>query len=84
MIADCRMPRSKEGREKFNVSEWGRKDNEGDEAAEVIQDGNMPPFHYLMAHPSARLSSQKQQAFIAGLRATFGDKGRDDLEEDDD
>ena len=73
-----------EGREKFNVSEWDREDNEGDEAAEVVQDGSMPPFHYLMAHPLARLSSQEHQAFIAGLRATFGDKGGDDVEDDDD
>jgi mono/diheme cytochrome c family protein len=73
-----------EGRDKFNISDWDGADNEGDEAAETVRDGGMPPFQYLMAHPSARLSPQEQQAFIKGLVATFGDKHSDDSKDDDD
>jgi hypothetical protein len=73
-----------EGRDKFNISEWDRADNEGDEAAETVQDGSMPPFQYLLAHPTARLSLEEQRAFITGLIATFGDKHGDDSKDDDD
>jgi hypothetical protein len=73
-----------EAREKFNVSEWDRSDNEGDEAAEQVQDGSMPPLRYLLAHPSAHLSPDERQALIDGLVATFGDKRDDDSKRDDD
>jgi hypothetical protein len=56
----------------FNVSEWGRGENEGDDAAETLQEGSMPPRFYLPLHPSARLSSGEKQSLIQGLIATFG------------
>jgi hypothetical protein len=61
-----------EGRRVFNVSEWGRGENEGDDAAETLQEGSMPPRFYLPLHPSARLSSGEKQSLIQGLIATFG------------
>jgi mono/diheme cytochrome c family protein len=73
-----------EGRDAFNVSEWDRADNEGDEAAETVQDGDMPPFQYRMAHQSARLSPEEHQALVNGLTATFGDKHSDDSNDKDD
>lgn len=64
-----------EGREHFNVSEWGRPEkNEGEDAAEEVMEGNMPPFFYLPAHPEANLDSMEKQALIDGLKATFGSK----------
>lgn len=62
-----------EGRSHFNVSEWGRKRNHGDEAAEMVRKGEMPPWFYLPAHPEARLSDAAKEALIAGLVATFGE-----------
>jgi hypothetical protein len=63
-----------EGREHFNVSEWGRpQKNEGDEAAEMVREGEMPPWFYRPAHPEAWLSDAERQALIDGLVATFGD-----------
>lgn len=62
----------REGRAEFNISEWGRADNEGDDAAKLVQNGEMPPWFYLPLHPEARLSPAEQQQFIAGLIATFG------------
>jgi mono/diheme cytochrome c family protein len=64
-----------EGRMVFNVSEWGRPDNEGDDAAEAVQDGSMPLWFYLPLHPEANLTPSEKQAFIQGLNATFGEEG---------
>jgi len=64
-----------EGRSHFNVSEWGREGNEGDEAAEELESGEMPPWFYLPLHPEARLSAADEQALLSGLRATFGEDG---------
>lgn len=67
-----------EGREHFNVSAWGQQEeNEGDEAAEMLRDGEMPPWFYLPAHPEARLSDADREALIAGLVATFGEEEDD-------
>ena len=64
-----------EGREHFNVSEWGRERNEGDEAAEVLEEGEMPPWFYLPAHPEARLTEAEKAELIGGLERTFGREG---------
>lgn len=63
-----------EGREKFNVSEWGRRKNKGDEAAETVQNGEMPLWFYLPLHSEAKLTPAEEQQFIAGLKATFGNE----------
>jgi hypothetical protein len=60
-----------EGRQTLNFSEWGRG-QDGDEAAEAVSEGNMPPFSYVLLHPDARLSGAARDAFIRGLVATFG------------
>lgn len=68
-----------EGRARFNISAWGYQENEGDEAAELYQRGEMPPRNYLPAHPEARLNPADCQALLNGLLATFGGKeGEDD------
>ena len=65
-----------EGRGKFNVSEWGRPENEGGDAAETVREGEMPPGIYRLMHSAARLSSAEREVLIAGLAATFGDEKR--------
>ena len=68
-----------EGREHFNVSMWGQqKKNEGDEAVEEIEEGEMPLKSYLLAHPEARLSDVEKQLLIDGLKKTFGEKKEHD------
>jgi mono/diheme cytochrome c family protein len=64
-----------EGRAHFNISEWGREENHGDEAAKLVREGEMPPWFYLPAHPEARLSDSERRALVAGLVATFGEEG---------
>lgn len=61
-----------EGRQKFNMSAMDRKQKEADEAGEVVEKGEMPPFDYKLAHPEARLSAAETAELVRGLIATFG------------
>jgi hypothetical protein len=61
-----------EGRSHFNVSEWGRGKQHGDEAAEMVRKGEMPPWFYRPLHPDVQLSPAEHQRLIAGLEKTFG------------
>lgn len=62
-----------EGRRKLNFSENNL--DEVEEVAEVIGEGEMPPWFYRPAHREARLSSEKKQALVRGMDATFGNAG---------
>ncbi len=74
-----------DGRQVLNFSEWNRPQDEADEAAEEVQEGEMPPQSYLWLHPEARLSDAERQQLVAGLRQTLGGEGggEDEGEEDD-
>jgi hypothetical protein len=61
-----------EGREELNFSDWQNFSEDGDEMAEVIIEGEMPPWFYLPLHPEANLSAAEQQQLIAGLRQLGG------------
>ena len=61
-----------EGREELNFSEWGSANQDADDVAESVQEGEMPPFSYMVTHPDARLSEAQRATLIEGLRATFG------------
>jgi mono/diheme cytochrome c family protein len=64
-----------EGREHFNVSAWGvQTKNKGDEGAEALREGEMPPWFYLLPHPEARLSKVEEAELVRGLVKTFGEK----------
>jgi hypothetical protein len=73
-----------EGREELNYSEWNRP-QEGDESAETVREGSMPPRSYLLTHPDARLTNGELEKLAAGLAATVrgqagdvdGDEGED-------
>lgn len=47
-------------RRHFNVSEWGRPRNSGDEAAYEVQQGFMPLDPYVKMHPSANLNAARR------------------------
>jgi mono/diheme cytochrome c family protein len=66
-----------EGRETLNFSEWNRP-QEGDESAETVREGSMPPGQYLITHPDARLTDSQLEALATGLTATFGGEGEHD------
>lgn len=63
-----------EGREEFNISV--RDMGDADEAAETVQEGEMPLRDYLLLHSNAKLSGAAKDEFIAGLLATFGGESR--------
>ncbi len=72
-----------EGREHFNVSMWGKqRKNEGDEAVEEVEEGDMPLKSYLLAHSEARLNDADKKVLIEGLKKTFGEKKEDDEHHD--
>jgi len=61
-----------EGREHFNVSMIGyQKKNKTDEAAEEVQDGEMPMAIYILNHPEAKLTQEETKQLINGLKDTF-------------
>lgn len=61
-----------EARSHLNVSEWGRREHDhADEAAEMVREGEMPLWRYLLLHPEARLSDAERNELIEGLEATF-------------
>ncbi len=63
-----------EGREKFNVSMWGiQKRNKGEDAAEELEENEMPPAIYTLMHPEAKLSQRDKEKLISGFKATFGE-----------
>ncbi len=63
-----------EARRLFNVTEWGRPKNKGDEAAGELRDHEMPPFFYRLVQPETRLTATERDEFLQGLIRTFGDK----------
>lgn len=73
-----------EGREKLNFSEWDRPQDEAEEAAEVVQEGEMPLWDYLLLHPEASLTAAEQADLVKGLLATFGGDGEVQGSHDDD
>jgi len=61
-----------EGRSQMNLSEWDRSHGEGDEAADVLAEGEMPPWFYLPLHGEARLSDAERAELQRGLAVTLG------------
>lgn len=75
-----------EGREFLNFSEWNKTYEEAGEAAETVQEGEMPIAGYPWLHPEANLSPVEKDALIAGLTATLGGSaasGADGADDDD-
>jgi len=67
-----------DGREHFNISAWGhQKKNEGEDAAEEVEEGEMPLASYLLAHPEAKLTDAETKLLIQGLKNTFGEENKD-------
>lgn len=62
-----------EGREKLNFSEFHLRQPKAEEAAETVEDGEMPPSQYLLTHPEARLDETQLAALRLGLARTLGD-----------
>lgn len=72
-----------EGREKLNWSEWG-PESEGEEGAETVAEGSMPPRPYTLLHADARLTDAEINTLVEGLAATFGSDHSQGEDEPDD
>lgn len=64
-----------EGREKLNFSAWNSGGEEGEEMAESIWEGEMPPAVFLITHPEARLTDAELDQLAQGLMTTGGGEG---------
>jgi hypothetical protein len=60
-----------EGRQRLNFSEWDGNPGQLEEIVGSIQEGEMPPIQYWLAHPSSLLSASQIQQFIQGLQNTI-------------
>jgi hypothetical protein len=59
-------------RNTMNFSEWDQEQDEAKDAAEVIADGEMPPWRYTIVHPDAVLTPAEQQELMQGLARSIG------------
>lgn len=57
-----------EARERMN-SEWDRPQKDADEAPEMVEKGEMPPWFYVPLHSEAKLSAEEKAHLIRGLGA---------------
>jgi hypothetical protein len=57
-----------QGRDELNFSEWETGEDEAEDIAEVILEGEMPLPIYLIMHPEARLSEAEKAQLIRGLQ----------------
>ena len=57
------------GREALNFSAWARSEEDGEEAAEAVEEGSMPPRQYQLLHPDARLSDEERRRLVTALEA---------------
>jgi len=69
------------GRSELNFSEWHRP-QEGDESAETVRDGSMPPRFYALTR--ARLTEVELDALAMGLATTLGEENEGGGTDDDD
>ena len=62
------------GRGKLNFSEFDKPQDDADKAADVTNDGGMPPDYYTRfgLHAAAQLSDVELAELVAGLQATPG------------
>jgi mono/diheme cytochrome c family protein len=67
-----------EGRRKLNFSEWHRPQDEADEAAEVVREGEMPLRIYRVMHAHARLSAAERDRLAQGLARSVGNRPHGD------
>ncbi len=67
-----------EGRAHLNFSEFDRGQSHAHDAAEELEEGEMPPKIYLRMHARAELSEAEKDELIWGLKATFGESDHAD------
>lgn len=59
-------------RQAMNFSDCANRSLTADYIAEVLTEGEMPPWNFRLLHPGARLTTTDKQELIDGMRATLG------------
>lgn len=70
-----------EGREHFNLSVPPFE--ESDEAAEMVENGEMPLDIYQWMHKEAEFTASEKKELVEGLKATFGNSSEESHEDHD-
>jgi hypothetical protein len=60
------------GRSHLNFTEWDLPQKHAKDVAEQMKEGEMPPWHYLPMHSTARLTADEKQALIDRAEKSFG------------
>ena len=63
------------GRRAFNLSDWDEFADDADDAADQIEDGDMPPRQYTLLHRDAQLSAEEKATLIEAFEALDDDHG---------
>jgi len=63
------------GRADLNFSRWDQPQREARNAAEEVQNGNMPPPYYPLVHPASHLTAAEREELVRGLEATIRASG---------
>jgi hypothetical protein len=61
-----------EGRSRLNFSDSNQSSHRGDEASEIVLEGEMPPFQYVLIHKNAILNASEREELAKGLAMTLG------------
>lgn len=48
----------------------GGERGEGDDVADLVRSGEMPPWYFVLLHPNAKLTDAEKEALIQGLQAS--------------
>ncbi len=59
------------GREHLNFSQWDQPNEDLDEIKEVLDEGEMPLWDYLIMHEEAKLTEAEAATLLKGLQATY-------------
>ncbi len=59
------------GREHLNFSDWTQPNEDFDEIKEVIDEGEMPLWDYVLMHSDAELTPEETKALLAGFYETY-------------
>ena len=59
------------GREYLNFSDWTQPNEDFEMVKEMIEEGEMPLWNYVLMHGEANLTPEEQENLLMGLQATY-------------
>jgi len=71
-----------EGREHLNFSNWGQRPRHAEDIAEVVDEGEMPMWIYVLNHPEAKLTAAERKTLTGWAKSQFGGGEHDQADDD--